>query len=200
MSKALVKSRSIEPPKTLSFIFKNPALAGEEKREQYDAFFLAIADELKPSSMILWMYVWDVAALSWEIYGQRLIKSQVVQLAQAEVVRELLCSLDTNLMRLDTEYRAETLESRQWATGGKSRKATEAKLLKNGYDASYIMAKAYIDKAANIDAVDRRVALSETRRTNFLREIDRHSGALKQQIENESTKVIEGEYSDASEP
>jgi hypothetical protein len=64
---SLVQAASIAPPKELAFMFADPPLVGDEKREDFDKLLIAIAGAVNPADEIVWLSVLGIANLSWEI-------------------------------------------------------------------------------------------------------------------------------------
>jgi hypothetical protein len=62
-----------------------------------------------------------------------------------------------------------------------------------------VQAQAFINGAAQIDAIDRRIATYELRRLTAYRELERIGDRLAQRLEKAATEFIEGEFSEAAE-
>lgn len=60
-------------------------------------------------------------------------------------------------------------------------------------------AQAFINGAAQIDAIDKRIATYELRRLTTYRELERISDRLAQRVEKAANDFIEGEFSEAAE-
>jgi hypothetical protein len=79
-----VTKKSIKLPAELEKFFDNPQLVGNERREDYDAFALAIATALDPTNFILWIYVREFVDISWELQRERRIKAEIIMLKAKE--------------------------------------------------------------------------------------------------------------------
>jgi hypothetical protein len=90
-------------------------------------------------------------------------------------------------------------EAKQWTTNPQARKQIETKLAERGYPFSKILARAYMKGANQIDAVERRMASCEIRRSAALREIERRNSNLAQRLDKASSDVIDAEFSEAAE-
>lgn len=67
-------------------------------------------------------------------------------------------------------------------------------------DASSILAEAYVRGAAQIDAIDRRIAGYERRRNTALKEAGLWNQGLLRQLERAATPdIIDGEFTEAAE-
>jgi hypothetical protein len=54
MNRALVKLSKVKPPAGLAQLFDDPTLVGNEKREDYNSFFAAVAAAVNPGDAIGW--------------------------------------------------------------------------------------------------------------------------------------------------
>jgi hypothetical protein len=181
------------PPTGVAQLFDNPPLVGDEKREDYDKFFLAIAAAVNPVDEIAWMFTWDIAYLSWEIRRERIVKANIVRSSQIDAVRNSLEAVEAGKpMRI---IRGKT--ARQWASNPKSRREIDKRLADDGYGQSDILAQAYILGAANIDAIDRRIASYELRRMALVREVEAYNGKFARKLDAASKDVVDAEFTDA---
>ena len=212
MSRALVKlskeKRSkIKPPAGLEQLFDDPPLAANEKREDYDNFFSAVAAAVNPGDAIAWLFTRDISDLSWEIRRERRLKLQVIKSAEEDIVRKLLMPpskplpFTGELLSLSDAFlvdpEAEN-EAKRWASDPKARRRIDRELTEKGYDASYISTAALNQKADDIDAIDRRIASYELRRMAALRAIEHYSERLARRLDAASD-VIEGQFTEAAE-
>jgi hypothetical protein len=82
-AKMLVKThgpadvRAPVPTEVRDLLGKPPLLATEDQNE-YEALLAELAHEVKPSDVIEWLWVKDVADLTWEIIRYRRIKAAYV--------------------------------------------------------------------------------------------------------------------------
>ena len=79
MSKSLIEALSIKPPKELQPFLEDFHLVGDEAAEDYINLFVAIAMAAKPADTIDWLYIKDVADLTWEIQPERAIKAAIIR-------------------------------------------------------------------------------------------------------------------------
>jgi hypothetical protein len=203
MSVSLVNVPPVVLPSGLAHFFNEPPLVGNEKREEFDRFFLAIAAGVNPAGDIAWLFTWDIVCLSWEIRRERIVKAHIIRSAQIEFVRGLLGS--GKLMKSTPDGRMRILarlqeiegEARHWVKNPTSLPETTKKLADNGYGQSEILAEAFILGARNIDAIDRRLASYEIRRMAVLREVENYSEKFSRKLATASDRVIDAEFTDA---
>jgi hypothetical protein len=202
MTQALVKNPSIKFPDCLAEFLDDPPLVGDETRESYNNFFAAIIVGLKPDDSIDWLYCKDVVDLFWQIRRERTILASVVKLDQTEVVRDLLkATADTSNALESAVYRIfdASDDAQRWASDPAVRKEIDARLSAKGHPPTAVLAEAYKRGASDIDAIDKRIASYEARRTGIIREIERRNLRLARDLDIASSPVIDGEFSEAAE-
>jgi hypothetical protein len=204
MNRSLVKLSKVKPPAGLAQLFDDPPLVGNEKREDYDKFFSAIATAVNPGDAIAWLFTRDVSDLSWEIRRERSLKLQVIKSAETDIVGGLLMPPRPftgellTIFEVDPNDEKMANEAKQWASDPKARRRIDKTLAEKGYDASYILTAALNKAAEHIDAIDRRIASYELRRMAALRAIEHYSETLARRLEAASD-VIEGQFTEAAE-
>ena len=202
MNRTLVTTKHIRPPKELEALFENVPLVGRERREEYDAFFSAIARAEKPSDAIDWILLKDFVDLNWEILRERRMKVEIIKLNQTEVISDLLKSTFDETDRLGSAINrifSARHEAQLWASDAETRNRIDLKLKEKGHEPDAVLAKAYLRGARDIDAIDKRIASYELRRNAVLKQIARRSDRKAQKLDKASSDVIEGEFSEAAE-
>jgi hypothetical protein len=202
MSRSLAKILPVKPPKELLRFLEDPPLVGDEKPEDYNNVFSAIVIAAKPSDAIDWFYIKDVADLTWEIRRERAIKVGIIKLMQKEVVLDLLkttgedpSSFESHMYRIFSAAN----DAERWSLDSQANEEINSKLAARGYPTSAVLAQACIEGAAQIDAVDRRIASYEMRKMLIIREIERRNERLSRRLEKASSEIIEAEFSEAAE-
>jgi hypothetical protein len=193
MRRSLVKSPPpLRPPKELAQFFADPPIAGNEKREDYDNLFDAIAAAARPADAIAWLFVRDITDLSWEIRRERSLKLQVIRTVHQSVVRQYLTP------QRPGEEEAE-LAASEWASDPKARRRIDKELAEMGYDPAHIFSEALNPDDTDFDAIDERIASYELRRMAALRAIELYNQKLARRLEAASSEIIEGEFTEAAE-
>jgi hypothetical protein len=163
------------------------------------------------------LYVRDFTDLSWEIKRERSLKAHVIKSAHEDEVRALLIPPQSRTFTLqifeknldpEAEKKAEeklrktrevNREVKLWAADPKARRRIDKSLTDRGHDVSQISMMA-LNRAANrIDVIDRRIALYELRRMTVLKAIDHYSETLARRLQDASSKIIEGQFTEAAE-
>jgi hypothetical protein len=190
-----------KPGNELRQIFGDPALVGSEKLEVYDDLLSLIASAIKPTDPIGWLLTMDVTDLSWEMRREQAIKAEIIKHYQKEVVGELIKTLAPAGQLGAATYR--TFEADNdltlWATDPHGRAKIDRALADKGHSVPAILAQAYMRGAAQIDAIDRRIAAYERRRNSALNEAGFWNEALRRKLEQATSAIIEGEFTDVAE-
>jgi hypothetical protein len=202
MTHAVAKTQSIKFPASLAEFLDDPPLVGDETLEGYNNFFAAIIAAANPADPIDWLYLKDVVDLFWQIRRERKVLASVVNLHQTEVVRDLLKATANASNALEAAvYRIfdASDDAQRWASDPTARKEIEARLTAKGHPASATLAEAYKRGANDIDAIDKRIASYEARRTGIIREIELRNVRFARDLNTASSPVIDGEFSEAAE-
>jgi hypothetical protein len=190
-----------KPTDDLSQFFGEPALVGQEKIEIYNKFFSMIASSIRPTDAIGWFLTKDVVDLLWDIRRERTIKADIVKFYQKEIVAELISSLAPAGQLNAAIYRIfqASDDLTLWETDPGARMNINKALAEKGYSESAILAQAYMRGTTQIDAIDRRIASYERRRDTVLREAGLWNDRLSRQLDQATTAIIEGEFTEAVE-
>jgi hypothetical protein len=191
-----------KPRNQLAQIFGDPALVGSEKREDYEKLAANIESAIKPPDAIGWLFMRDVTDWTWEIRRERILKGEVIKFYVKEIVAELIKSELGGEDRLDDAYfRIFIAEENlaQWVTDPEDRADIDKELAAKGFDSSFILAQAYMKGADKFEAIDKRIAFHEQRRTAALREAGIWSDGLQRRLEQAAPEVIEGEFTTVAE-
>jgi len=201
MSSAVSEVSVFKPTNELSEVFGEPALVGLEKREVYDGFLSLIASAIKPTDPIGWLLTKDVTDLSWDIRRERIIKVEIIKYYQKEVVAELIKSLAPPGQFMTAMYRIFQADDdlTLWETDPEARVKIDEALAAKGHSTSAVLARAYMRGATQIDTIDKRIAVYERRRDTTLSEAGLWNDRLRQQLDQATTAIIEGEFTEAAE-
>jgi hypothetical protein len=182
----------VAPPIELAKFFIDPPLVGLENREDFYRLFSAISAAIKPPDTIAWLLTWDVVCLSWEIRRERVVKADIIKSAQLRAAARFLGRIEDIGERYDLNEDLEQgcQEVRLFTS------EHFAKLVDNGYEPSDILAEAYIIGAADIDAIDRRIASYETRRMAAMRFVENYNEKFARKLDTASGDIAEAEFTD----
>jgi hypothetical protein len=202
MDQASSELSVFKPRNELARIFGDPALVGSEKLEDYEKLAANIESAIKPPDAIGWLFMRDVTDWSWEIRRERILKGEVIKFYIKEIIAELIKSELGGEDRFEEAYfRIFLADERfaEWVTDPEARADIEKALAAKGYDSSFILAQAYMKGADKFEAIDKRIAFHEQRRTAALREAGIWSDGLQRRLEQAAPEVIEGEFTTVAE-
>lgn len=201
MGRTLIKHAHIKPPKELAQFFAAPPLLVGESADQYIGLLESVAASATPENSMVWLYIKDVADISFDIWRERKAKTHVIELMQQEVILELLKTTHDKSGSESDLYRIFNAadDAQKSASDSEARAKINATLTARGYSPETVLAKAYIKGASQIDSIDRRITSYESRRIAIFREIERINEALARRLEKRSSDIIEGEFSEAAE-
>jgi hypothetical protein len=200
VSAATTEVSVFKPANELSRIFAIPALVGSEKLEDYERFLASVVSAIKPTDVVGWLFIKDYVDWSWEIRRERIIKAETIKYYEKQVVAELIKSEFAPSGQFEAAYYRifnAGADLDLWVTDPKCRKDVDEGLAAKGYDASYILAQAYLRGDHAIPAIDKRIAVHELRRNAALKEAGLWSDRLERQLDQVTSEVIDGEYTEA---
>ena len=164
-------------PVAIAKAFGLPPLIGDEKIEDYSAFFCLMANERRPNNSMSWFYLKDVVDQSWDIQRERRIKASTIQ--------------DRNFDKLKSISKPTALLD--------ARKRKEFGLVAEKPLNEYLPT-VYLQDRRAIDGFDRRIASNEMRRAATLREWE--NWEAKQMAANPGEgrpPVIDGKFTEVAE-
>jgi hypothetical protein len=174
MSQFPVPKKPIRLPAELEKLFEKFPLVGSEKREDYDAFALAVATALDPTDFILWIHVREFVDISWELQRERKIKAAIVMLK----AKEARASFDIAAMtRADFERQKVKDENPSAFT----KRDSKPKVIDDEFESG--LPEGYMYGHRDIDIIDTRIASYLFRRHAVLREIERYSESLARKLD-----------------
>jgi hypothetical protein len=192
MTSSLATSLSVKPPKEMQYFFDEAPLIGNERYEEFEALFVAIANAMKPADFISWQCVGRITDLSWYIRRERMLKNEIIKLHHKQVAAELLDVFYNPMVGIPEEVR-------RWEYDPTMRKEVNQRLAKKGHLPDSVFAQAYMRGAADIDAIDRRIASHELRSIMILKEVRIYSARLARQIDKARSAVIESALQETAE-
>jgi hypothetical protein len=187
MKRSLIP-KPIKLPAELQKFFDDPPLVGNESREDYDAFFLAVATDVKPNGFIQWTYVKEFVDISWELQRERRIKAEIIKLKQKEAQGP------SGMVMTRAHFERQKAEQENPSAFKKRDPKPEVK-----QDESKSLPEAFILGHREIDIIDTRIASYLFRRHTVLLEIERLSESLARKLDKAAPDIIDGDFSDAAE-
>ena len=179
MKKSLVPAKPIEMPKEFERFFDLPAIVGDEKHRDYLDFFSAIADAIKPTDILDWIWVNDFVEAEWDIRRNRRIKVETIKLKVKEHIAECKHEAEFNRFRL-VMLREQMLAKADAGNPGEpkrqnNKKDTKPEVAKTemanievaNIEDPDLLAKVFVKYGNEIDLIDRRIAAGEKSATGL---------------------------------
>jgi hypothetical protein len=176
----------------MQYFFDEAPLIGNERYEEFEGLFVAIANAMKPTDFISWQCVGRITDLSWYIRRERILKNEIIKLHHKQIAAELLDDFYNPMLGIPEEIR-------RWECDPTMRKEVNQRLAEKGHLPDSVLAQAYMRGAADIDAIDRRIASHELRSIMILREVRIYSARLARQIDKARSAVIESALQETAE-
>jgi hypothetical protein len=184
----LVAKALVQVPAAIRPLFDDPPLLVSENRQAYFSLLGAIADDIKPTGVIEWLWVKDIVLQTWEIqrlwdFRQRFIELRRIaragSMATDAYVQELKAG-NPNMGAIDELIARERIAP-------ETKRRLTPKLVTEADSAIAFGACIEI-----IERLDRQIVSLERRRNNTLREIELHREIQARRRPREaSTKTIE---------
>ena len=191
-------------PAEIRDMLGEPPLLATEDPNQYDALLTELAREVRPSDFIEWLWVKDIADLTWDIFRYRRIKasyvdgrfrSALVQQLNLALQRDKRAAHPDRRLSFDLDrIRDEANKLANDFIANANTKEKRDKWLKaHGVNAESITATSFDAAVDELEAIERMLASVEYRRNNALHEIERRRNALGRALRQTSDRIIEGE-------
>jgi hypothetical protein len=154
-------------PADIVEIFGNPPVLSLEDRQAYDQLMARLALEWKPRNITEWMFVRDIADISWEIFRHRRAIANTFAVSFRWALERIFRD------ELDNFRKAEELAG-AWFKGPKEQEQVKSELAKYGLSPDVIVAQCYSIKGDQLDKLHRLLALAEARRTAIMRNFNEY--------------------------
>jgi hypothetical protein len=195
MHKSLVAAKLIEPSKELKRFFGDPPLIGNERLEDYLAFWSLIEKAAKPADDIARLLVWELACIWWEIRRERQIKAKIIKQKQQDAVAK---SQGYTRADYERERRAAERTSMPRVEDDEPsmfRKKGSEPVEKKQEDPISLLAQAYLHDDGNaIEGCDWRLSRLEFRRSALLREVERRNQIVARGADKAASSIVDAEF------
>jgi len=188
-------SANIKVPAELQTLFDKTPLLNLEDPRFYRAFLSRLAQEIRPSDTVEWLWLKDIADQTWQISHYRRIVAALIDVGQREAIAEIFATAGS-ASNVYEKREARELADKWFDT--KTKKEVETALKKYGLDADSIVAVSFSKRSAVLETAERLSAAAEIRRNNTLREIEDRRQRLGHALRQATGKIIEAELSISS--
>ena len=193
---------TLVPAEIRDMLGKPPLLATEDPN-QYDALLTELAREVRPSDFIEWLWVKDIADLTWDIFRYRRIKASYVDgRFRSALVQQLNLALQRDKRASDKSAlsfnRDRILDeanklANDFIANANTKEKRDKWLKAHGVNAESITATSFDAAVDKLEAIERMLASVEYRRNNALQEIEGRRNASGRALRQTSDQIIEGE-------
>jgi hypothetical protein len=146
-----------------------------EKLTDFETIRQIMIDDIQPENNLEWLWLLDLAELSWEILRYRQLKQRIIEAYRERAIEAILLRLDgPGLSRLSSEELQSHIKRNvaDWRDDPAASAEIEARLLKHNFDDEAISAEAYCQARQAFALFDDLVCSTQDRRIAILREIN----------------------------
>ncbi len=156
-------------PAEIAEIFGSPPVLSFEDHQAYDQLLAQLVLEWKPRHITEWMFVRDIADISWEILRHRRAIASVLAIS----FKKALVSVIEETLPLHISYKIKPMAN-GWFERPKTQAKIKSELAKYGVGPDAIVAQCYSMNRENLDKLHRLLALAEGRRTAITRNFNEY--------------------------
>jgi hypothetical protein len=157
-------------PAEIADIFGHPPVLSTENRQAYDALMTQLVLEWKPRNIIGWMFVGDLAGISWEIFRHRRAITNLFAISFKTALRAVLTDV---LPEFDCYHTVQGL-AQAWFEGPQEQEKVKSELAKYGLTAEAIVAQTYVLRRDELHELHRLLAVAEARRIGTIRSFNEY--------------------------
>jgi hypothetical protein len=161
-------------PAEIAEIFGNPPVLSFEDRQAYDQLLAQLVLEWKPHNITEWMFVRDIADISWEIRRHRRAITNVLAFSFRDALAEVLMGVLPKSKDLLKRSNLSKVMADAWFEGPKQQAKVKSELAKYGLDPEAVVAQTYTVRSEVLDTLHRLLALAEARRTAITRNFNEY--------------------------
>jgi hypothetical protein len=179
-----VPARITIPTQLKAFADISCLLPGE-KQADFETIQQMMIDDIQPENNLEWLWLFDLAELTWEILRYRQLKQRTLELYRDRAIEAILSRLDSpglpteHLKELQFHIRKNAID---WRDDPEAAAEIEARLVRHNFNAEGINAETYCQAYEAFTLFNDLMRLAQQRRIALLREIS---------FQRESAKRIE---------
>lgn len=146
--------------------FAEPALIAGESREDYELLRQLLIEDIQPRSNLEWLWLFDLAELSWEILRYRKLKVRAIEMHRVKAIEALLLQIDGAGMpesNLTLQWRSK-VNALDWQTIPLARSEIEARLRRHDFDLCAVNAVVYIQAQASVQLFEELARNAQSKR------------------------------------
>lgn len=152
--------------------FAEPPLIAGESREDYVLLRQLLIEDIQPRSNIEWLWLFDLAELSWEMLRYRKLKVRAIEMHRVKAIEALLLQIDgAGLPENDPALlKYAKINSAECRADPLAMQEVEARLAARGLDSSAITAVTVLQAQAAKALFETIAFRAQDRRTLLLRQ------------------------------
>jgi hypothetical protein len=180
------------PSAALAFLAISPLIAGEDAAA-YDDLSARMSRMLTPSDILEQIWVRDVVDLTWETLRLRRLKAQFL----TATAHEGLAMVLGPLLGAKT---SDQVAPRWAARDAQALVQVDAVLAAAGLEMDAAMARTFALKIDTVERIERMAAGAHYRRSDVLREIERHRASFATRLRRAVAEVEDAAFADVAAP
>ena len=180
----------VRPGAALAFLASSPLIAGEDAAA-YDDLSARMSRMLTPSDILEQIWVRDVVDLTWETLRLRRLKAQFL----TATAHEGLAMVLGPLLGAKT---SDQVAPRWAARDAQALVQVDAVLAAAGLDMDAAMARTFALKIDTVERIERMAAGAHYRRSDVLREIERHRASFATTLRRAVAEVEDAAFADVA--
>jgi hypothetical protein len=153
--------------------FAEPALIAGESSEDYELLRQLLIEDIQPRSNLEWLWLFDLAELSWEILRYRKLKVRAIEMHRVKVVEALLLQIDGAGIPSDHQAlrRYAKLTAADWLSDPLVAAQVEAHLRRFKVDITAINAEMFVQAQPALMTFDLLLSKTQDRRAQLANDI-----------------------------
>jgi hypothetical protein len=163
-------------PRDIADIFGPPPVLSTENRQAYDELVTQLVLQWKPQNITEWMFVRDIADISWEIFRHRGAIANLFPISFKTALRAVLTDAlpEEGCKPWFDRYEAAKGLAQAWFEGPQEQEKVKAQLAKYGVSPEAIVAQTYVLRRDELDKLYRLLAVAEARRIAITRNFNEY--------------------------
>jgi hypothetical protein len=205
MSKKELVDSTTRVPAEIRKSFGPPPVLNSDDIKIHDAILCGLAQAVRPRDFFEWMYLHDLADVSYQIQWLRRLKVALIRQSHKENLQRFAtnvtagAALEKQRLRDRADREAET---KLKAEIDKIDTKTQAKLksLEDAEDGPVDEAGLFVSWIGCYERAERLLATAEMRRSAILKELDDHRQGLGQRLRHACDEIIDGDFDEVVVP
>lgn len=174
-------------PAELKTLEEPSCLLPGESLHEFDTIRRMIAEDIRPTTNLEWLWTLDLMELSWEILRYRRLREKILRAYRAKAIAAILQKLDGAGIPAQTQGMVQIFCEKaadDWCRDPDAASEIDARLQRNGFDLATINAEVFLQARESFGWFDAMMHSAQSRRVSLIREI-----AVRREFERRSKKA-----------